>query len=102
MSSVTDLIEVSKQFVFNPRAISCPTLVLIGQQEYERFEASRELAHCYLTEASSANKKLAITPQNEGADGHPIGTNLSLMSQLAFDWLDEVFEARANGVAQVS
>jgi alpha-beta hydrolase superfamily lysophospholipase len=93
VNSVTDLIEVSAQFVFNPRDISCPTLVLIGQQEYERFEASREWAHRYINEVSSANKKLVITPQNEGADGHAIGTNLSLMSQLVFDWLDEVFEA---------
>ena len=91
MSSVTDLIEVSKQFVFDPKDISCPTLVLIGQQEYERFEASREWAHRYVNEVSSANKKLVITPQNEGADGHAIGTNLSLMSQLVFDWLDEAF-----------
>ena len=102
VSSVTDLIEASKQFVFNPRDISCPTLVLIGQQEYERFEASREWAHRYINEASSQNKKLIITPQNEGADGHAIGTNLSLMSQLVFDWLDEVFEARTNGVPQRS
>ena len=92
VDSVTDLLEVSKDFVFHPKEINCPTLVLIGQQEYERFEASREWAHRCVDEVSNPNTKLVITPQNEGADGHAIGTNLSLMSQLVFDWLDEVFE----------
>jgi hypothetical protein len=42
--------------------------------------------------ATNPIKRLIVTPQNEGADGHAIATNLSLMSQLVFDWLDEVFE----------
>ena len=92
VDSVSDLLEVSKQFVFDPSQITCPVLNLIGEQEYEHFEVSRQWAHRLVDEANSSSNELVITPQNEGADGHAIGTNLSLMSQLTFDWLDEVFE----------
>ena len=92
VDSVSDLLEVSRQFVFDPGQITCPTLVLIGEQEYEHFEASREWAHRCVDGVANPLKQLIVTPQNEGADGHAIGTNLSLMSQLVFDWLDEVFE----------
>lgn len=33
-----------------------------------------------------------VLPRNEGADSHAGGTNLSLVAQLVFDWLDELFE----------
>lgn len=50
--------------------------------------------HHYMSqdEVASPIKELLITPHCEGADGHAIGTDLSLMSQLTFDWLDEVIE----------
>ena len=37
-------------------------------------------------------KEIIITPLNEGAEGHAIGTNISLMSQLVFDWFDDIFK----------
>lgn len=39
-------------------------------------------------------RKVVILPQDEGADSHAIGTNVSLMSQVVFDWLDEVLDAQ--------
>jgi alpha-beta hydrolase superfamily lysophospholipase len=98
VDSITDLLEASKAMTFDPARLSCPTLVLIGQQEYEKFEASREWAHRCIDEASTDHKELIVTPTDEGAATHAIGTNLSLMSQLVFDWLDETFEGRAAGV----
>jgi hypothetical protein len=98
VDSITDLLETSKAMTFDPARFTCPTLVLIGQQEYEKFEASREWAHRCIDEASTDHKQLIVTPTDEGAATHAIGTNLSLMSQLVFDWLDEVFEDSAVGV----
>jgi alpha-beta hydrolase superfamily lysophospholipase len=92
VDTVSELLEESKKFVFDPSDITCPTLVLIGEQEYDHFEFSKKWAHETVENVSSSNRKLIVTPQNEGADGHAIGTNLSLMSQFVFDWLDEVFE----------
>jgi len=74
--------------------------VLIGQQEYEKFEASRQWAHRCIDEAATNHKQLIVTPTNEGVATHAVGTNLSLMSQLVFDWLDETFDDRAAGVLQ--
>jgi alpha-beta hydrolase superfamily lysophospholipase len=93
INSVSELLEISKKFVFDPKDITCPTLVLIGKQEYDKFPASRDWAHNYLEKANTNHKDLIITPQDEGADGHAIGTNLSLMSQSVFDWLDEIFKS---------
>lgn len=93
--SITGLLETSKPMTFEPARLSCATLVLIGQQEYEKFEASREWAHRCIDEADTDHKRLIVTPTDEGAATHAIGTNLSLMSQLVFDWLDEIFDDRA-------
>jgi alpha-beta hydrolase superfamily lysophospholipase len=90
-NSISDLIEKSKQFVFDPRDLKSPVLILIGEQEYVKFEASRGWAERCVAEAPSSHNRLVITPQDEGADGHAIGTNVSLMAQEVFDWLDEVF-----------
>lgn len=95
VGSVTELIEASRAMTFDPAELDCPTLVLIGQQEYEKFEASREWAHRCIADARTDQKQLIVTPANEGAATHAIGTNLSLMSQLVFDWLDDVFDDRA-------
>ena len=43
-------------------------------------------------ERDAPRKTLIMTG---GADSHAIGTNLSLMSQVGFDWLDERWEALA-------
>lgn len=91
VETVSDLLEVSKSMVFEPRELTCPTLVLIGAQEYEKFEASREWAQRCIEEAQTSRKELIVTPRDEGADTHAIGTNLSLMAQTVFDWLDETF-----------
>jgi len=37
-------------------------------------------------------RKVVILPRDEGADSHAIGTNVSLMSEVVFDWLDEVLD----------
>ncbi|MDH3731225.1 MAG: esterase FrsA [Acidimicrobiia bacterium] len=100
VDSITDLLEASRAMTFDPAQLSCPTLVLIGQQEYDKFEASRQWAHRCIDEAATDHKQLIVTPANEGAATHAIGTNLSLMSQLVFDWLDETFADSKTGVRQ--
>ncbi len=96
VETVSDLLEVSKSMVFEPKELTCPTLVLIGAQEYEKFEASREWAHRCVEETQTSRKELIVTPRDEGADTHAIGTNLSLMGQVVFDWLDEAFDEVAS------
>lgn len=49
-------------------------------------------AEVSMNEVTNPTRQLIVTPQNEGTDGHTIGTNLILLSQLVFDWLDEAVE----------
>lgn len=34
---------------------------------------------------------LIVAPEDLGAGGHALGTNLSVMGRYVFDWLDEAF-----------
>ena len=90
--SLTDLIRVCRAYTFDPTQITCPTLNLIPENEYRSFEAGRAWAYHCLDKIANPNNRLFVAPRNEGADSHGGGTNLSLMSQIVFDWLDEVFQ----------
>lgn len=68
--------------------ITCPLLLLVGEGEgNELMSQQREL----LTKAQSANKKLHIFKESEGADAHCMTNNLTYHHQVIFDWLTEVF-----------
>jgi hypothetical protein len=86
----SDLYEVLKAFTFDPAALSCPILCIIGEKEYRQGPAS----HLQQTQAVQLNpdprSKLLVTTAAEGADAHAMATNMSLMAQLVFDWLDDV------------
>jgi pimeloyl-ACP methyl ester carboxylesterase len=86
------VVSQSGLFKFDPSLITCPFLNVVTQQEYETFPAAQEWAEACLQKISNPKKKLAIAPTNEGADSHGSGTNLSLMSQIVFDWFDEVLD----------
>lgn len=45
-----------------------------------------------LASIDNPTKQLVVLPRDEGADSHSGGTNLSLVSQIVFDWLDDVFD----------
>ncbi|MGC9398331.1 MAG: alpha/beta hydrolase family protein [Anaerolineae bacterium] len=93
--NILDTVEVSKEFVIDPAEITCPLLNIYSEQEYAESGAMHGWAERAKEEVSHPNSKVVILPQDEGADSHAVGTNLSLMSQVVFDWLDEVLEAEA-------
>ena len=41
---------------------------------------------------TNPKKKMIITPTDEGATNHCVMENRSLVGQVLFDWLDEVFQ----------
>jgi pimeloyl-ACP methyl ester carboxylesterase len=93
--NILDTVEVSKKFIIDPKEITCPLLNIYSEQEYAESGAMRSWAERTKQDVSHPNSKVVILPQDEGADSHAIGTNLSLMSQVVFDWLDEVLDAEA-------
>ena len=90
--SLSDLIRVCRASTFDPTLITCPTLNLVPENEYGSYQTGRTWAYECLEKINHPNNRLVVAPRNEGADSHGAGTNLSLMSQIVFDWLDEVFQ----------
>jgi hypothetical protein len=90
VKTYAQLYEVIKAFTFDPASLTCPILSIIGEKEYQQGPAS----HLQQAQAVQLNpdrrSKLLITTAAEGADAHAMATNMSLMAQLVFDWLDDV------------
>ncbi|MCL5999575.1 MAG: alpha/beta hydrolase [Chloroflexi bacterium] len=95
VKTAPDWLRALKTFTFDPREIRCPLLLLIGESEYEKAPVSKAHQHQCIEQAAHPKKDLIIGSYSDGAWGHALGTNLSLMSQWVFDWLDEVFEQTA-------
>ena len=87
------LIAKNKDFKFDPSLINCPTLILIGEGEYKGSKEVQRQQHAGLEAVQNPHKDLVIAPLNEGGGHHVLGENLSLMSQIVFDWLDDLFAA---------
>lgn len=68
-------------------SIRCPTLVLHGERDH--FVPTQQAISFY--EALNCRKTLRVFNANDGAEEHCQLGNLSHLHQVAFDWLDEVF-----------
>ncbi len=83
--------EATKGFQFDPAKVTCPVLVIVGAGEYSNKETERQQKE-FMEKVGTHNKTLVITPENEGASSHCIGENRTLMAEIVFDWLDELFD----------
>lgn len=92
VTTLGELLEFAKTCTVDPSRIECPTLILVGQQEYEEYAESRRWQDESLAKIRNDNKRIVVLPRNEGADSHAAGTNVSLVAQVVFDWLDELFD----------
>ena len=103
----SDLDEVLKAFRFNPADLTCPILSIIGEKEYQKGSASRTQQEQAVELNRDKRSKLVVTATAEGADAHSMATNMSLMAQIVFDWLDEIVaappsEAKEAALAQLA
>jgi alpha-beta hydrolase superfamily lysophospholipase len=89
--SLAQLVEALRPYHFEPARIACPLLLLMGEKEFHTAPTSRRQQEDALAQAANPRKELILTSAAEGADAHAIATNMSLMAQLVFDWLDETF-----------
>lgn len=87
------LINANKGNTFDPARIDAPALIIVGQGEYKSQEVQRQ-QKIAMDNFPNPLKKMVITPANEGAANHCILENRSLVGQVLFDWLDEVFAWR--------
>lgn len=85
------LVEANEGFRFDPAKVAVPALIVVGEGEFQSAEVKRQQQFC-LDKLPNPRKKLVVTPAVEGAANHCVMENRSLMSQVVFDWLDEVFQ----------
>ena len=91
MDKPSGLAKANKGFTFDPAKIEAPALLIVGEGEFKSEEVKRQQQQC-MDNMPNPLKKLVITPSEEGATNHCIMENRSLMSQVLFDWLDEVLK----------
>jgi pimeloyl-ACP methyl ester carboxylesterase len=92
MDNPAGLVAANQGFSFDPAKISVPALIIVGEGEYQSQEVKRQQQLC-LDNLPNPRKKFVVTPAMEGAANHCVMENRSLMSQVVFDWLDELFPA---------
>lgn len=90
MDDVPGLVAANKGFCFDPSKVTVPALSLVGAGEYSGKETQRQQKLC-MDGLPNADKRLVVTPLDEGASNHCVMENRSLVAQVAFDWLDDVF-----------
>lgn len=89
--NVAGLVAANEGFSFDPAKVTIPSLILVGNGEYQGKEVQRQTNICVDGLKNSRNR-LVVTPAEEGASAHCILDNRSLMSQELFDWLDEILQ----------
>jgi pimeloyl-ACP methyl ester carboxylesterase len=92
MDQPAGLVAANEGFRFDPAKVAVPALVIVGEGEYKSQEVKRQQQLC-LDNLPNPRKKLVVTPSSEGGAHHCVMENRSLMSQVVFDWLDELFQA---------
>jgi len=88
--NVKGQVEVNKDYQFDPAKVTCPVLDLVGAGEYVNEETERQQKE-FMDKVGTENKTLVITPEDEGASSHCIGENRTLMAEVVFDWIDDLF-----------
>ena len=102
VKTYAELYEVMKAFTFDPAALTCPILSIIGEKEYQQGPVSRSQQTQAVDRNQDKRSKLLITTAAEGADAHAMSTNMSLMAQLVFDWLDDIVQEREQSIMLLS
>ena len=91
MDKPSGLVQANEGFCFDPTRVFVPALIIVGEGEYKSEEVKRQ-QRIAMDQLPNPKKKLVITPSAEGASNHCIMENRSLVSQVLFDWLDEVLK----------
>jgi len=96
MDKPSGLVAANRGYTFDPTRIGVPALLIVGEGEFKSQEVQRQQS-VILDGLPNPLKKIVITPTAEGATNHCVMENRSLVGQVLFDWLDEVFKKAPRG-----
>jgi len=85
-----ELIEANKGNTFESSKIAAPALLIVGEGESRSKEVQRQ-QKAAMDGFRDKRSELVVTPSDEGATNHCIMENRSIVGQVVFDWLDEIF-----------
>ena len=91
MKKPSELIEANRGNTFESKKIAAPILIILGQGEYRSKEVQRQQQQC-IDGFQDKRSTMVVTPSDEGATNHCIMENRSIVGQVVFDWLDEIFK----------
>lgn len=91
MDNPAGLAPANKGYAFDPAKVTVPALIIVGEGEYKSAEVQRQ-QKVAMDGFTNPKKKMVITPSNEGATNHCVMENRSIVGQVLFDWLDDVFK----------
>lgn len=91
MDKPAGLVAANKGYTFDPAKVTVPALIIVGEGEYKSLEVQRQ-QKIAMDNFPHPMKRMVITPANEGATNHCVMENRSLIGQVLFDWLDEIFK----------
>ena len=87
----SELIEANRGNTFESRKIAAPILIIVGEGEYRSEEVQSQQKAC-IDGFRDKRSAMVVTPSDEGATNHCIMENRSIVGQVVFDWLDEIFK----------
>lgn len=91
MDNPAGLAPANKGYTFDPAKVTVPALIIVGEGEYKSAEVQRQ-QKVAMDGFTNPKKMMVITPSDEGATNHCVMENRSIVGQVLFDWLDDVFK----------
>ena len=92
VDNISDFMDIVEQIPpVDIRRITCPSLALVGEGD-----SPQEIKQChsFFETVSSQIKAKRVFTREDGASAHCQVDNMPLLEEMAYDWLDEVFEPR--------
>ena len=92
MDKPSGLAAANKGFTFDPAKVTVPALLIVGEGEYAERGSQAAAKGLHGQPAQPHEEIGGHAGFEEGATNHCVMENRSLMSQVLFDWLDDVLK----------
>jgi len=93
VDSIRGWLDACKEFELDPSGINCPTLMMVGEDEFS-YTHTKRFHDEALLKIQHPVKELIIGKAEMGAAGKNMLPNLTIIRQIVFDWLDELFDEK--------
>ncbi len=90
VNTLSEWLEVCKEYVIDPSEIDVPILLLVGEDELA-FANSKRFHDEAMAKIKHPKKKMIVGSATLGASGKNMMPNFNMIRETTFDWLDELF-----------